>query len=228
VTSLDVLVVVHRGGAVLERTLASVAWARRRYLLDPAGVLAPGERPAGAEALPMSGDAGWLLLLSEGEVAGDGLRSALERTIDDGPRAHRVSIECQAFGGVIRARPQLRLCRGACPVRASLGGGVEFDVREPAPVLPGGAITHALPALPAEAVDALNAEARTLAALAPANAQRPGFAPLLGGGLVGAAGLLFGKGRGRLGWGRWIVAVLAGYRAFLAEAKLWERAQLGA
>ena len=226
-TPLDVLVIVHRGGAVLERTLGSVAWARRRHLLDPAGVLAPGEWPAGCESWPASGDEGWVLLISEGELAGDGLRAAIERASGDGPAARRIALECHAFGGVLRARPRVRLRRGVGAVRASLGGGVEFDVRERAPLLPGGAIMHELPPLPAQAVDALNAEARTLAALAAAHGQRPHFVRLLGGGVVGAAGLLFGKGTGRLGWGRWIAAVLAGYRALLAEAKLWERAQLG-
>jgi len=28
---------------------------------------------------------------------------------------------------------------------------------------------------------------------------------------------------GPLGWGRWVAAVLAGYRAFVVQAKLWER-----
>jgi hypothetical protein len=229
VTGLDALVVVHRGGATLERTLASVAWASRRYLLDPASVLAPGDWPAGVERWPASDGTSWVLLLSEGETAGEPLRDVLERTADDETVARRVVIECHAFGGVIRARPRVRLCRGVrCAVHASLGGSVEFAVREHPPVLAGGAIVHALPPLPAEAVDALNAEARTLAALAAANGRRPRFVRLVTSGLVGAAGLLFGKSAGRLGWGRWIVAVLAGYRALLAEAKLWERAQLGA
>jgi hypothetical protein len=228
VTPLDALVLVHRGGAALERTLASVAWAQRRYFLDPAGVLAAADWPAGVERWPGSGAAGWVLLLSEGETAGKELRAVLESAPDDGTTARRLVIECHAFGGVIRGRPPVRLCRGQCTVRASLGGDVEFAVRERAPVLPGAALAHVLPPLPAEAVDALNAEARTLAALAAAHGQRPRFVRLLTGGLVGATGLLFGKGTGRLGWGRWIVAVLAGYRGLLAEAKLWERAQLGA
>jgi hypothetical protein len=153
----------------------------------------------------------------------------LEQSADGGAMARRLVIECHAFGGILRARPdRVRLCRGAREVRASLGGGVEFAAPEGAPVLAGAAIVHPLPPLPAEAVDALNAEARTLAALAAAHGQRPRFHRLLTGGVVGAAGMLFGKGTGRLGWGRWIVAVLTGYRALLAEAKLWERAQLGA
>jgi hypothetical protein len=230
VTPLAALVVVHRGGAALERTLASVDWAARRFLVDPAGALSPAAWPAGVGRWPAPADAGWVLLLSEGERAGDELRAILEAAPDDGPPARRLTIEHHAFGGSIRARRgSVRLCRAGCSeVRASLGGNLGFAARGAAPLLPGAVIIDPLLPLPAEAVDALNAEARTLAALAAAHGQRPRFMRLLAGGAAGAAGLLFGKGSGRLGWGRWIAAVLAGYRALLAEAKLWERTQLGA
>jgi len=40
--------------------------------------------------------------------------------------------------------------------------------------------------------------------------------------VVAAVPLLVARG-GPLGWGRWVAAVLAGYRAFVVQAKLWER-----
>lgn len=229
-TTVAALVVAHRGGAALEQTLASVEWAQPRWLLDPAGALSPEAWPADVERWAGSAAGGWVLLLSEGERAGDGLRTILEAAPADGPEARSVSMEHHAFGGVIRARRgAVRLCRGPrCAVRAALGGRLAFAADGPAPPLPGAVIVDPLPPLPAEAVDALNAEARTLAALAAAHGQRPRLVRLLAGGAAGAGALLFGKGSGRLGWGRWIAAVLAGYRALLAEAKLWERTQLGA
>lgn len=222
------LVVAHRGGAALARTLASVAWTTRRWVVDPAGVLAAADWPPDAER--WSGEAGaeWILLLSEGETADEALRAAVLNAGESGAPAWRIALERQAFGGALRGRHRVRLCRTErCRLRVSLGGEIEFATAERPPALAGGAIVHRLPPLPAEAVDALNAEARTLAALAAADGRRPRFGRLLASATAAAGTTLVASGSGRLGWGRWILAVLAGYRALLAEAKLWERAQLG-
>src|SRR5438093_893643 len=79
-----------------------------------------------------------------------------------------------------------------------------------------------------EAVEALDADAAALAALLHALRVRPRFSALAVAPLAGAAPVLAARG-GPLGWGRWIAAVLAGYRAFVVQAKLWEaRAEGGA
>jgi hypothetical protein len=111
-------------------------------------------------------------------------------------------------------------------VRTRLGGEIELVAAEARP-LAGAAVVRCLPPLPREAVDELNADATALAALAAARGVRPRALRLPLGGLVGGGRVLLGRASARLGWGRWIAAGLAGYRALLAEAKLWEREQLG-
>ena len=73
-----------------------------------------------------------------------------------------------------------------------------------------------------EAVEALDADAAARASLLHALRVRPRFSALAVAPLAGAAPVLAARG-GPLGWGRWIAAVLAGYRAFVVQAKLWER-----
>jgi hypothetical protein len=229
VTPVTALVVAHRGGAALAATLASLDWATHRYVADPAGVLPPTGWPAGVGRWEAHAQPGWVLLLAEGEVVPATFASAVEAAQREDAHAYRVAVECHAFGGVIRLRGRpVRLGRnGPHAIRVSLGGEFGFATAGEAPVLAGAVVTRHLPPLPGEAVDALNAEATALAALAAAQGVRPRPGRLVSSALAGGARVLFGTGRGRLGWGRWIAAVLAGYRGLLAEAKLWERTQLG-
>jgi hypothetical protein len=210
-------------------TLASLDWVARRYVADPAGVLPPAGGPAGVERWGVGEPVGWVLLLAEGEVVPAAFAAAVESAERGDAHAYRVAVECEAFGGVVRLRGHpVRLLRtGRRAIRVFPGGELGFVTTGKVPVLGAAVVARRLPSLPAEAVDALNAEATALAALAAADGVRPRFGRLVSSGLAGGAGVLFGKGRGRLGWGRWIAAVLAGYRGLLAEAKLWERSQLG-
>jgi hypothetical protein len=228
VTAVTALVVAHRGGPALAATLASLDWTARRCVADPAAAVAADAWPPGAERWTASDPSVWTLLLMEGECVAPGFAAALA-SADDGNVAARVAIECHAFGGAVRLRGQpVRLQRGRRPeIEVALGGEVAFVTAGDAPLLTGAVVTRRLGTLPADAVDALNAEASALAALAAARGVRPRFARLLGGGVAGAARVLAGRSNAPLGWGRWIAAVLAGYRGLLAEAKLWERAQLG-
>jgi hypothetical protein len=222
------LVVAHRGGADLARTLASVEWMAERYVVDPGSVLSPGAWPPKTARWTAPGSGGWVLLLAEGEVVSDGFAAALETIDRSDAEAYRLAVECRAFAGVIRLRSRPVRLRRRAPyeIRVALGGELAFAGAARSPVL-AAAVTRHLPRLPGDAIDALNAEASVLAALAAAGGVRPRAARLLASGMTGAARVLFGAGRGRLGWGRWIAAVLTGYRALLAEAKLWERVQLG-
>jgi hypothetical protein len=74
----------------------------------------------------------------------------------------------------------------------------------------------------ADAVVDLDADAATLAALLADRGSRLGrrhlvVSPLIAGGRVLAARRVLAGA-----WGRWFLAVLAGYRTVVAYAKLWE------
>jgi hypothetical protein len=142
--------------------------------------------------------------------------------------AHRVPVVCEAFGSRLRlAGSAVRLAHGLPAVRTRLGGEIELATATAARPLAGVAVVRFLPPLPREAVDELNADATALAALAAAGGVRARALRLPLGGVVGGGRVLLGRASARLGWGRWIAAGLAGYRALLAEAKLWEREQQG-
>jgi hypothetical protein len=229
VTPVTALVIAHRGGADLATTLASLDWVARRYVADPTGAVGPADWPPGIERWPADEAPGWLLLLAEGERASTEFAAAVTRAQDGHGTAYRVAVECQAFRGAIRLRgAPVRLTRERDrTLHVSRGGELGFTAARGVPVLAGALVLRRVPSLPADAVDALNAEATVLAALAAAGGIRPRFSRLVSSGVTAAARVLFGRGHGRLGWGRWIAAVLAGYRGLLAEAKLWERTQLG-
>jgi hypothetical protein len=223
---LAALVVASRGGPALQRTLDSVAFAERRCVMDPAAVLRGSAPPNGVE--PWRAAPGWVLILVEGEVLGEGSAAALAAAVRGPAAAYRVAIVCEAFGSRLRlAGSAVRLAYGQPVVRARLGGEIELASAAAVRPLAGAAVVRALPPLPRDAVDELNADATTLAALAAAGGVRPRALRLPLAGIVGGGRVLLGRAGARLGWGRWIAAGLAGYRALLAEAKLWEREQLG-
>jgi len=223
------VVLVSRGGAPLARTMASLAWTARRLLVDPSGALAAEGWPAGAGAWPADGPAGWVLLLAEGEVASDALASAVAEAVRGTDGAYRVAVECEGFGGAVRlaGRPLRLALRPHRELRVCLGGEISLTADARPRHLSRGAIVGSLAPEPGGAVAALNAETTVLAILAAAAGVRPRCWRLALGGAIGAGRVLFGRARAPLGWGRWITAVFAGYRALLAEAKLWERRELG-
>jgi hypothetical protein len=226
---LTALIVASRGGPALQQTVEAVAFARRRCVIDPAGVLGATETSAAIEPWTPAAAAGWVLLLVEGEFLSAGAAGVLDEVTRGAGPAYRLPVTCEAFGGSVRlAGGALRLARGASPsVRPRLGGDVALAASTTGPTLAGVSIVRRLPPLPREAVDELNADATALAALAAAAGVRPRALRLPLGGLIGGGRVLLGRGSAPLGWGRWIAAGLAGYRALLAEAKLWEREQLG-
>src|SRR5207253_10386881 len=81
--------------------------------------------------------------------------------------------------------------------------------------------TKAGPTL-AAAVDELDAQATTLAALLHARHVRPRAWHLVVPPLAASARALLAGGWAGGFWGRWTLAVLHGYRALVAYAKLWE------
>jgi len=229
VAGLTAVIVASRGGPALQQSLDSVAFAARRCVIDPAGALGATAVLRGVEPWTDAAAAGWVLLLLEGEFLAEGSAAVLADAVRGPGAAFRVPVVCEAFGSRLRlAGSGLRLAHGARGgVQARLGGDVVLAAASDGRPLAGASIVRRLPPLPREAVDELNADATALAALAAASGVRPRAMRLPLGGLIGGGRVLFGRGSAPLGWGRWIAAGLAGYRALLAEAKLWEREQLG-
>jgi hypothetical protein len=226
----DVAAVVlgSRGGARLARALESVAWARERVVLDPGRRLAAEPLPAGVvrvpgAELPATLAAPWLLLVDEGErVPADLAREIASATTAGAPSAWRIPAELAALG--VRVRPRgaaVRLARRP-GVRLRFAPGLHAEVEGPAPSgrLPI-ALERAGPPTLAEAVAELDADAATLAALLHARAVRPRLHHLVLPPLAATLRHLRLRGDGAW-WARWAVAVLAGYRALVAYAKLWE------
>ena len=219
-----------RGGGRLARALGSVAWAAERIVVDAAGridaaTLPPGvRRVASPLALAGATRAAWLLLLHEDEMASPDLAAAVRAATASGVAAHRIG-RTVAFGAGPLALPggTIRLVRrDAARLRGGPGGSFALagaGVR--APRLPARLVVEASDSLE-DAVETLDADATALAALLHALGVRPRLGRLALAPVVAAVPLLVARG-GPLGWGRWVAAVLAGYRAFVVQAKLWER-----
>jgi len=219
-----------RGGARLARALASVGWAGERIVIDPAGRLGAATLPPGVRRLESPLDlagateARWLLLLREDEVAPPGLAAAVVDATVSGAAAFRIARTLDLRGGTLRLPgAPVRLARRDT-ARLHVGAGASLALG--VPVARPGRIASRLVVEGAEslneAVEALDAETTALAALLQALDVRPRLSALAVAPLAGAAPVLAARG-GPLGWGRWIAAVLAGYRAFAMQAKLWER-----
>jgi len=139
-------------------------------------------------------------------------------------RAYRIAQEVIAFGTTLRLR--------RAPVRLALRAGARLRLRTGltpelvqggarAPELPARLVTAGVPTL-AAAVEELDAQAATLAALLHARRVRPRLWHLVVPPLAASGRALVARGPAGEFWGRWTLAVLGGYRALVAYAKLWE------
>jgi hypothetical protein len=223
------LVLASRGGARLEEALASVAWASERLVLDPARRLAGstspalvvrGREPADAASAP------WLLLLEEQERVPAALAATITQVAcaPGALAAYRIGQEAHAFGAAL-ALPgaPVRLVRRA-GARLAVRAGLQAELRPAhgrAGRLRGRLVADGAPSL-AQAVEELEADASALAALLHERGVRPGVRHLLLAPLGPSARVLLARGRGGGLGGRWALAVLAGYRALVGYAKLWE------
>ena len=205
--SADVTAVVlaAEGGERLARALASVAWACERLVWDPAGRVPPGARAAGAT-----------------HVSGAVALAAVGGT----HRAFRLRRTYQAFGRTLRAaeRP-VRLVRRP-DARLEVGAGLALAIGDgdDAPALDGTLLVHGVTDV-GDALRALDADAAALAAMLQQAGRRARVRDLLVGPLVASARVLVARSDRRLGWGRWIAGVFAGYRVVATYAKLWEVAR---
>lgn len=219
-----------RGGHRLARTLASVVWAGDRVVLDPTSRLAGESLPAGVRRAGRTRpaevtDAPWLLLLDEDEIVSPALAVAIADTIRAGApcSGYRVAQEVRELGARLRPRRDLlRLARRE-GVRLVLERGLlpALSVSGSVGRLEGTLEKEGAESL-GEAVDDLSAHADTVAALLNDAGARPAIRTSLvafavaGGRVLSARGTVPGR------WSRWSLAVLAGFRAMVAYAKLWE------
>jgi len=223
------IVLASRGGAGLTRALESVAWAAERIVLDPAGrldgrPLSPGV--ARAVEPVQAAHAPWLLLLEEQDV----VPAPLAALIADTARApaalpaYRIGHEVRVLGVTLRPRyaPVHLVRRAGARLTVGVGLGAELRPRHgPVGRLAGRLVTGGVDSL-AAAVDALDAEATAIAALLRARGVRPRLWRLAVAPFIPGARALLARDASPDRWGRWTVSVLAGYRAMVAEAKLWE------
>ncbi len=237
VPGVAAVVLAGRAGAPLERAVDSVGWAAERVVLDLAGRLDGATLPADVRRSRSWTEPGgetvapWLFLLEAGEVTPPEMATAVAEVVAapwELP-AYRVPQEVRGFGTVLRpADAPVRLARRAgARLRLRPGLGTELWVPGARP----GRLPIALVASGAEsltaAVDALAADGAAIAALLSAAHRRPGVGAAARAALVAGGRLLLARGAA-MQWGRWSLALLAGYRALLAYSLFWERARLEA
>jgi len=224
-SDVSAIVLAARGGTRLADALASVEWAAERIVADPADRVEGQALPAGVvrarDGIAVA-TREWLLLLRDDETVSGELAATIRHAT--GAAAYRLGQAVVAGGATFRLRgAPVRLAPRA-GARLVAGGalGVELAVeRGPVRRLAGHLVMQAAPSL-AAAVDDVDAESATRAALLRANGVRPRLAHLVVAPLVPAArALLAGGSRGEP-WTRWTLGVFAGFAAIATYAKLWE------
>ncbi len=225
------VVVASHGGAVLARCLASVTWAAERVVLDPADRLGSEELPAGVRRattgieLDALGTAPWVLLLGEEEVVPAALVAAIAASTAGAGVPRRLRREMTVLGSVLRMPGALVRLAPRVGTRLRLRGDLELELTSSGAAAErlGDALQVERAASVSDAVAALDADSTVLAALLEASGVRPRRVRAIGAGCRAAGAVLFaGMQPGGLQL-RWTGAVLAGYRAIVAYAKLWER-----
>ncbi|HEV7734427.1 MAG TPA: hypothetical protein VGR62_19800 [Candidatus Binatia bacterium] len=227
-----VVVVASRGDAKLERTLAAVAWADERVVLDPLGRVEVGRLPAGVEhvlsvaALATVGRAPWVMLLREDEILPPEMRDAVAAAMAVGePRRVRRELHVLGITLLLRRAPLRLAPRAGSRVVVSRGLELSLRVSRGVPNLEplDPVVVVALASSLAAALDVLDADSSMAAALLEAAGSRPRFRELLLSPCVAMLRVLVAHARRPAGLARWVTAVLLGYRAVAAQAKLWER-----
>lgn len=226
------VVVATRGGSRVGTALDAVSWAAERAVLDPLGRVDAASLPTGVAhhrdtvALDAIGAAPWVLLLRDDEVAAAGLADAVGRAIAVGePRSVRRELHALGATFAMRGAP-LRLARRAGS-RVDVRRGTDLRIRVPRAGSPLEPLEPALVVAHADtletALEALDADSSTAAALLDLGGRPARLRDLLSAPWIAAGRVLFARVARPVGIGRWIVAVLVGYGAVVAHAKLWER-----
>ena len=220
------VVVASRGGEPLVAAVAAARWADACAVLNtradvalPPGVMVVDGAPGLAH---LATD--WVVLLGEGErlheTQADGLRAALAHA--RGTEVFTLGSITTALGLTVRLRLHAaRVASPSRPVIAFTGRGLEFSRTGTQTVTLGIDLVGSRGADLSEAVDVAAADGASLATLVEAtNGRVRGriIQPVV-------AGLRALTGRapeGRLGLGRWVLAVLEAYRVAVTQAKMWE------
>jgi hypothetical protein len=228
--TLAAVVLPARGGHRLAEALDAARWADVRAVLEvgEGGPAIP--LPAGAVrvASPRLADlaADWLVVLGEEErVALEDvpvLRAAIAAAIPGEVLA--LPIVTTALDMRIRlARPVVRVARRGTPLRVRPGFDLEFPGASRRQRTLDVALVRSRGRTLTDAVELAGADAATFAVLVDSQAAGRGHG-ILWHPIVAALRTLTARApAGRLGIGRWILAVLEGYRVVVAYAKLWER-----
>jgi hypothetical protein len=235
VSAVATVVLASTGGARLANALASVAWGGERIVLDPAARLTRESLPRGvrlhtgaAEPADLTA-APWVLLLGDGELASPGLAAAIGAVVAEGSArsAYRIPLDVEGFGVSLRTwRAPVRLARRS-EARLRTGPGLLVELgrstgrpgRLAAPLVERG--TDRL----SDAVEQIDAQAATLAALLAVHRRPPRLRDLVFGSLAAGGRALVARPARFHVMARWFIAVLSGYRAAVAYAKLWERSR---
>jgi hypothetical protein len=221
---LTAVIVATRGGDPLAAALADAGWADARVVLDVVGrVGAAGDAPVLRRAAELRELDSWLVLLDESERLGARDALALRAAVDAAGPRDGLWVRIVSDGLALRVATG-RSVRVAPPgARVVLGRGMRLELGGAALRRVGSEIvvTRARGAAVGDAVAQLDAEAAVLARLA------EGDGPTIGGvlwePLAAALATAWGRsGGGPLGLGRWVLAVLDGYRVVVAQAKRWE------
>jgi len=229
-STVAAIVVATHGGGALAEALRSVSWADQRLVLDPTGQLDGRRLGAGVVTggrLELREDISRVLLLGERERLAEDAAATVRAAAAGPVEAWRMRRELCILG--------LRLVLPGAPVRLA-PRGAELAIT------PGLDLALASEALRArrlprlktrlrieaagtlnEAMEMLTAEARAMAALLAATGARAGGARLAWTAAVAAATVLLARGERRCGIGRFVAAVLRGYRNVVAWTMLWEQ-----
>ncbi|MFN8543320.1 MAG: hypothetical protein U0807_03830 [Candidatus Binatia bacterium] len=230
--ALAAIVVASEGGRIAS-TLAAVAWAEERVVVDPCGRMAGVALPPGVRCVPEAAHletlvtASWVLLVEEGEVPGAGLAAEVARVCGGREEAGAWRVPRELRLGRVGLQPRTPPVRLAARARARLAVRADGTLTLGTTDAVVGTLAAAL--VPGETVSVgslmsrVDASTTSVAAVlmaldAPARRRDIVVAPLLGGVRV-----LRARAASRCGWARWILAVFAAYGALVAYAKLWER-----
>jgi hypothetical protein len=219
------LVLPARGGAALADALARLAWADERAVLaiDGARDLPPGVPTVDDPRRLPATSAEWVLVVGEDERLAPDAAGAIRAAVATAGTADVFALprSVTALELSLRLRGDVvRLARRRTPLVVRPGLEVEFarDGRRRALDVP---LVRSRGATLTEAVALVDAEATTLAALLDRRIGRG--RGIVWQPVVAAARALLARANRPLGLGRWVLAVLEGYRVVVTYAKLWER-----